>query len=269
MNDSSKIYLSQREKILGRIVGTMSKDERFVAAWLTGSFARREQDALSDLDLIIVVSDPLSKSLCARPWQISARTTRERYDLFSIFGQPAILHENNYNAPEGGTFTFVMYAETAIVIDWILRPQSTARRPSESILLWDNAGIPMSLPAKPDPIAKRIEEASEKVAFFWMMAAITVKYIIRGDSVFVNTWLEELHKLVYEVERRITGETWRYKRGSFSVLESTPQGQLSALRRLSEQMAELMPEVRRLGDYVPAAPMATIEILNDLAKVEH
>jgi predicted nucleotidyltransferase len=269
MNDPFEIYAAQREKVLGRIVETMSKDERFVAAWLTGSFARHEQDALSDLDLTVVVSDPHSKILCERPRQVSAQTTKERYELFSLFGQPAILHENNNNAPEGGTFTFVMYAETAIVIDWILRPQSTARRPSESILLWDNAGISMSLPGRPDPIAKLIEEASEKVAFFWMMAAITVKYIIRGDGVFVNTWLEELHKLVYEVDRCVAGEVWRYKRGSFSVLENTPQGQLSALRRLSEQMAELMPEVVRLGGHVPAAPMATIEILINMANVKN
>jgi hypothetical protein len=268
MNDSLETYASQREKLLDRIMEKISKDERFVAAWLTGSFARHEQDVLSDLDLTVVVSDRYSENLCARPWQVSSRTTRERYELFSLFGQPAILHENNNNAPEGGTFTFVMYAGSAVMVDWILRPQSTAERPSESILLWDNAGIPMNLPTEPDPLAKRIEEASEKVAFFWMMAAITVKYIIRGDGVFVNTWLEELHKLVHEVDRRVAGEVWRYKRGSFSVLESTPQGQVSALRRLSERMAELMPEVVRLGGYVPAEPMVTIEILINLANLK-
>jgi predicted nucleotidyltransferase len=183
MNSPIDNYSLQREKILAQIVERLVQDERFVAAWLAGSFARHEQDALSDLDLTIVVSDLYSENLCARPWQVSARTTKERYELFSLFGQPVIIHENNNNAPEGGTFTFVMYAESAVMIDWILRPQSTARRPSESILLWDNAGIPMSLPIEPDPLAKRIEEASEKVAFFWMMAAITVKYIFRGDGV--------------------------------------------------------------------------------------
>jgi hypothetical protein len=135
-------------------------------------------------------------------------------------------------------------------------------------LLWDKGGIPVGLPAKPDPIEKRIDDASEMIAFFWMMMAITVKYIIRGDGVFVNTWLEELNKLVYEVERRITEEAWRYRRGSFSVLESAPAGQVRAIRRFGERMVELMPEVSRLGDYVPAMPMATIDLLINMAKVE-
>jgi predicted nucleotidyltransferase len=107
MNDNLEIYASQREKLLGRIMEKISKDKRSVAAWLTGSFARHEPDVLSNLDLTVVVSNLYSKILCAQTRQVSSRTTRERYELFSLFGQPAILHENNNNAPEGGTTTWL------------------------------------------------------------------------------------------------------------------------------------------------------------------
>jgi hypothetical protein len=168
MNGPLETYALQREKLLAQIVETMSKDERFIAAWLTGSFARHEQDALSNLDLTVGVSDLHSEIICARPWQVSAQTTKERFELFSLFGQPAILHKNNNNAPEGGTFTFVMCAESAVMVDWILRPRSTAQRPPESLLLWDKVSIPVSSPAAPNPLEKRIREAGcGWTAQFW------------------------------------------------------------------------------------------------------
>jgi hypothetical protein len=146
MNNPFETYTLQREKLLGQIVETMSKDERCVAAWHTGSVAGHEQDALSDLDLTIVLADPHCGVLCARPWQVSAQTTKDRYELFSLFGQPAILHENNNNAPEGGTFTFVMYAKSAIMIDWILRPQSTAQRHRKVSCCGIKAGFRLACP---------------------------------------------------------------------------------------------------------------------------
>jgi hypothetical protein len=108
---------------------------------------------------------------------VSAQTTAERWALFSQFGQPAVLHENNNNAPQGGTFTFVMYTETAVMVDWILRPQKGAARPPATRLLWDNAGIPPALPAAVDSPYQRANEAAEMAAFFWMMSAVVLKHL--------------------------------------------------------------------------------------------
>src|SRR5436190_23326019 len=107
-------YRENRDTLLVEISKTLSQDERFVAAWLTGSISRNEADSVSDIDLTLVVSDKYSASLCTRLEQVSAQTSSDRYTLFSQFGKPALIHENNNNAPEGGTFTFVMYAESAI-----------------------------------------------------------------------------------------------------------------------------------------------------------
>lgn len=257
-------YSRQRKEFLQRIEETLSADVRFVAAWLTGSLAKNQGDALSDIDITLVLADDAAEKLCAHPWQVSAQTTADRYGLFSSFGQPALLHENNHNAPEGGTFTFVAYAQSVIMVDWILRPLAGAGRPADSLLLWDKAGIPIQQPPAPDSRETRASQAAEITAFFWMMAAITVKYIYRGDGVFVNTWLEELHKLTNEVERRIAGQAWQYKRGSFTVLSATRGEQIRAIRQLCDRMEKLMPELVQMGGHLPASPRATVDLLIDL-----
>jgi hypothetical protein len=99
------------------------------------------------------------------------------------------------------------------------------------------------------------------VAFFWMMAAVTAKYIRRDDAVFANTWLEELSRLVDEVERRVNGHFWQYRRGSAGTLQPTYEVQLAALRAQCKRMLALMPRVVALGGYVPSAAMNTLEVL--------
>jgi len=264
MTDALKAHEAARERLLAQIVTALAADERFVAAWLTGSLGRNEPDAFSDLDLTVVVADAHSQTLCARPWQASAKTTDERLALISRFGQPAIIHENNNNAPPGGTFTCSIY-NNALVVDWALIPQAQAQRPSPSKLLFDKAGVSSSPPAAPESVAERQDRASEQVAFFWMMAAVTIKYILRQDTVRVLGFLDMLLHVIREVERLIAGEAQRHQRGSPTTLESTSERQIKAVRQLCEKMLLLMPEVVRLGGHVPSSPMSAIERLLDLA----
>ncbi len=117
-------YQISRDSLLAEIVTALSNDERFVAAWLTGSLGRDDADALSDLDLNVVAATRHAETLCDRPQQVSAGTTAQRLALISRFGQPAVIHENHHNAPMGGTFTFVLYRDSALMVDWILIPES-------------------------------------------------------------------------------------------------------------------------------------------------
>lgn len=201
---NSQTYTNQRELLLRSIVEKLSTDERFVAAWLTSSFARGEQDTLSDIDLTLVVADEHCQAFCTRPQMVDAQTSKERLELFGLFGQPVILHENNDNAPEGGTFTFVAY-DQALMVDWVLRPLTGAQKPEGARLLFDKGNLPVQAPTQPATQEQRANEASETMAFFWMMSAVTVKYIERCDGVFVNTWLESLAKMIAEVERQSMG----------------------------------------------------------------
>ena len=82
-------YSQNRELILDQIIAAISDDERFVAAWLTGSYSRANIDALSDIDINIVVHEAYSELLCHRSAQVSAQTTPERMELFTPFGEIA------------------------------------------------------------------------------------------------------------------------------------------------------------------------------------
>jgi predicted nucleotidyltransferase len=253
------------------LVIELSNDERFAAAWLTGSYSRGEADEVSDLDLTLVVAESYSESLCTRAEQVSQQTTAERLALFSKFGMPALIHENNNNAPEGGTFTFVMYADSAVMIDWTLIPLRKAKRPYPSQLLFDNASI--SIPSLPE--LEELEQSrrfvAEQWAFFWMMTAITIKYIIRGDLVFVQNWLDGLHKLIREIERRMAGISWlqAYVRGSVSQFQPTRERQITSLQELVLKMQKLRPAIQEFTGSELAAPVAEIEFLFSLAGKSH
>lgn len=258
-------YRQGREVLLTSIITELSGDERCVAAWLTGSYARNDADEVSDLDITVLIAEPYSDILCARQEQVSHQTTPERLAFFSRFGRPALIHENNHNAPEGGTFTFVMYAESEVMVDWVLVPLPKARRPYSSRLLFEKASVLISSPPEPEELEQSRKYVAEQWAFFWMMAAITIKYIIRGDSVFVTNWLEELHRIHAEIERRIKRLPLQYKRGSRSQFQATREKQIESLRELIMRMQELQPEIIKFTESELVAPISEIEFLFSLA----
>ncbi|MBC7875572.1 MAG: aminoglycoside 6-adenylyltransferase [Anaerolineales bacterium] len=257
-------YQNHRDILLAEITASLSNDKRFVAGWLTGSFGRNNADAVSDIDINLVVSDTDSSNLCMQFAQVSAQTSPERYSVFSQFGTPALIHENNNNAPEGGTFTFVLYEESAIMIDWTLIPQSKALRPYQSKILFDKVGIPVSSPPEPEDLEQSRKSVAELWAFFWMMTAVTVKYIIRGDSIFVTQWLENLYGLIQDIGRRINREPWNYTRGSLSEFQTTREKQIESIHKLCERMQELKPKVSEFIMSEPAIPISEIETLLEL-----
>jgi len=251
--------------MLAEITIALSNDERFAAGWLTGSYSRNDADSLSDIDLSLVVSDKYSASLCTRLEQVSARTSPERYALFSQFGNPALIHENNNNAPEGGTFTFVLYAESAVRIDWVLVPQIIATRPFQSPLLFEKTAIPIGPAPKPEDLEQSKKYVAEQWAFFWMMTAVTIKYIHRDDGVFAGAWIEHLHGLIHEIDRRLNGQAWSYTRGSLSKLQLTREKQLESIRELCNRVEGLKSRVTKFTGSEPASPSAEIELLLSLA----
>lgn len=254
-------YQNNRNGLLESIIQTLSNDERFLAGWLTGSLSYGNDDPFSDLDLTVVVSNLYSDKLCQHSEQVGAQTSPERLALFSQFGVPALIHENNNNAPQDGTFTCVLYSKTANMVDWVLIPQSSATRPASSKLLFEKAPIPVSVPAQVEAVEENQKIIAEQWAFFWMMTAITIKYIHRNDGVFATQWLENLHGLVHDIARRLQGKPWQYTRGSLSQLQPTREEQMESIRHLCQKMLELKPEVIEfIGAYL-TAPLVEIETL--------
>ena len=91
------------------------------------------------------------------------------------------------------------------------------------------------------------------------MTAITIKYAIRGDGVFVTDWTEHLHTLLYEIERRMHREPWQYQRGSRSQFQPTREKQLESIRGLCNRMLELKSEVSSFTGSEPLTPISEIQ----------
>jgi hypothetical protein len=266
MTTTFESYGRRRDALLARIAANLAMDERFIAGWLTGSYARGEADALSDLDITIAVADPYSEVLCQRREQVSSQTSPERYALFSQFGLPALIHENNNNAPQGGTFTSVLYSGSALMIDWTFIPRAKAERPVQSIPLFEKGNIPLAPPLQLEALEQSKKAVAESWAFFWMMTALTIKYINRRDDVFVTEWIEHLHGLQREIERRLDRKPWQYHRGSLSSRQATPETQLKSIIELCNRMVELKPKVSEFTGSEPLTPVAEIEELFALAQ---
>jgi hypothetical protein len=179
-------YAFQRDALVEKIRGILEGDARFAAAWLGGSLGRGDGDAVSDIDLFAVVAGEDADALCARQLPVASGAPAGRLALFRRLGRPASIHENHHNAPAGGTFSAVLYHQPPIIVDWVLVPRRLASRPVETRLLFDRAGIPTGplVPAGPlqepgEPLSAQ-ERSAERLAFFWMMAMVTAKYIVRG-----------------------------------------------------------------------------------------
>ena len=259
-------YASNRNRLLEHITRVLKEDDRFVAAWLTGSFGRDDADNVSDLDLTAVVENTFAKNLCFRPHQVGANTTQERYALFSQFGQPHIIHENHHNAPENGSFTFILYQETALAVDWVLRPNTNVTRPALSVLLFDKANISIDPPISAESVSQRIELVSEQVAFFWMMVTVTIKYLIRRDEVYFHRFLDMLQGILWDIRRLVAGEPDQWLKGSLVKMALTRETQIASVRQICQEMLDVMIDVEKMGGTVPASPMSTIEILIHFAE---
>lgn len=251
-------YVAVRAEMLAAITSFLQQDSRFVAAWLTGSFGRGEQDDFSDLDLRVIVTDTASAALCAQPWSHGARTTDERLAFFSRFGTPSVVYDAHENAPEGGTFTYVLY-DNGLNVDWMLMPQSKALRGSDTLLLFDEVGIPQEPAPDAENLEGRITTASDMTGFFWMIAASSLKYLQRDDIVYFYILLDWLHNAIEDVQRTVDVTPWWYHGGSYARMAFTRAEQIAQFRDLCARMLALMPQVERMGGYVPTSPVAPIE----------
>lgn len=265
-------YRQSREALLATIVETLTGDERVVAAWLTGSYARGDADAVSDIDLTTVIADEHAATLCRRAEMVTAWPPAERMQLLTQFGQPANVHENNHNAPEGGAFTSVLYQPSARVdghrvgghiVDWILVPYSKARRPDGSRLLFERAPIPPALPPAPIEPATLAAQVAERIAFIWMMAAVVAKYLVRGDLGLVRCWIDELNLTALDVERRLAGSSGEYRKGPSRALPLTTTSKelAMALTNLCGKVEELMGVAGGMGIALRPAPREAIDSL--------
>jgi len=166
---------------------------------------------LSDLDIHVVVAEEYSEILCATPWPWGGRTTPERLALFQQFGMPTIVYDAHSNDQIGGTFTHVVYRESAQNIDWMLIPQHKAHQEHPSLVLFDKVGIQEALEQEALTREQAVEVASDAVSFFWMIAAGNAKDL-EGDLIHFHILLSWMRDSISKVKYALVRKEPPYKR---------------------------------------------------------
>jgi hypothetical protein len=259
-------FAAARETLLAAIRERLEGDERFVAAWLGGSYGRGEVDALSDLDLFCVTTDSAASLLCARSWSSAGRASGERLAIVSLFGEPAALHEAHQNAPPAGTFTFVMYRHSGLVVDWTLIPQALARRPPAALLLFARAEIPLEPTPAPASGTEQAEALRERLGYFWLMAVVTARYVARRDIVAVLKLLDILYQTSAEIDALVEGRAAPYRRGSRASLVLDADGQVLAIRTLAQRAQAVASALSAARGEPADQPMEELNIWLEMAQ---
>lgn len=253
-------YAQKRVELLELLTTFLFNDERFVAAWLTGSLGRNEGDDLSDLDLRVVVADTHAKRLCTcSPRAEETESSVERLALYKQFGQPLVLRESPSFGPTGGCFNHVVYRESALTVDWVLLPQRVAQIPQQECrILFDKIGLGYA-PLNPESLEERVQKASRDVSSFWMMMGIGIKYLLRGNNFEWSHFMVDNVYRLQDVKQRVAGEALTY-RSSHLPPVATRAEQVALIRQLCAEMLAEMPKLAALGGQVPEDPMSIIEV---------
>ncbi len=271
VNAMLQAYADRRDAFLLRVVHDLKQDDRFVAAWLAGSFGRGEADLVSDLDLHVVITDDYAQTLLEKPAMVWASSTPERMALIRRYGEPVILHENHWNAICEGTFTYCEYADLTKV-DWMLMAKSKAVRPCFTRLLFERAPIPQAAAPESETLDERKLSVTEQVGYLWLMMATGCKYIIRGDVYAVIHQFKIVHDTLDEIERLLQGKPaiWgQHYLERFTVTDVSMLAWVQRVRELCAQMRVMSPRIEEfVGGPVHPDAFSTIDTLLNIADHE-
>jgi len=235
---------AERDALLGRLMRLMEGDDRIAAAWLFGSVGRDDADALSDLDLRVVVRNEHIEEVCAGRQAYAGQA-----------GETVLFQEAPQNRPAGGAFLLALYAGEfgPQEVDWTWEPLSGACLWPQTRILLNRAGLSrigeMPWGYQPKPECGALEQVVRRVNDFWAMLLIVAKYAARSPHEeqmgLVNMAVQPLRDV-----SEYLGLTPRYVMGELPS-HGHPQEKVRLLRDLADQMKGLMPSVEARGGQIP------------------
>ncbi len=121
-----------------------------------------------------------------------------------------------------------MYRHSSLAVDWTLVPVSQAVRPGATVLLFDRTAALAAPPsATTSASAHRTSALSpsaalrERIAFFWLIAAVTAKYTARGNKSQAIELVQMLHEIVADITALMRGIPVPYRAASLQVAETS------------------------------------------------
>ena len=264
--------LRERSELLDQIVAIVEADSNVRAAWLSGSVSRGDDDALSDLDLSVVVSDESIGELVDR---------RRTYAAQPAF--PVLLMDNLANAPVDGAYLLAFYPGEAGPqhVDWFWQPESGAKIPDDERVLFNKTGLPLmsgddwrrqsNRPPGP-PLAADAplgEQLTQKITFFWAMSIIAAKYIARRDGETFGRMTRVIARTLSEAAQLSGLGELHLGTDDVSVADLASAGaekQFEVLDGLASDAEELGGHLVERGAVLPAAAIAQIYSFFELTK---
>ena len=272
VEDLLTVRLRERAALLRRVEQVVRKDCRVRAAWILGSVARGEDDALSDLDLFIVVADDAIAEFIDNRRVHAAEPAR-----------PFLMMDNLANAPAGGAYLLALYEGKAGPqnIDWFWQAESVAYRQDDGKILFDRAGLqvargaqlgstvrrPTGPPLGPNPSLTDL--LTHKIAFFWAMSFIVAKYIARRDSESVARMTVVLTRTLTEAAAmcdRRGALSAGYESMAAGLEAATPTAQLQVLRDLARHAEALGGQAAAQGVVLPSEAITQVHRFFELAE---
>ncbi|MDQ6693648.1 MAG: nucleotidyltransferase domain-containing protein [Chloroflexota bacterium] len=238
----------EQRELLARAVRLLQDDPRVVAAWLAGSLGRGTGDALSDIDLWVILDDKEAPAI-----------NEGRRAYASRLGRPMLISEAPQNAPPGGAYLWVVYpAETGGPqhVDWNFQPYSTAQLPPDVRLLFSRVNLPVASAPQPPASRELASSLTQEVSFFWAMCMVSAKYIARkGDPYNVLTVLNITGHPLQKTRRLLghvaEGPDYRYLAWAPDAPPLSPLSQLAWLKSLCAEMQALHGAIEHAGGEVP------------------
>ena len=234
--------VAERDALLDEVVLSLKSDSSVVAAWLFGSLGRGTEDALSDLDIFVVVKDEAIDDF------ILDRRTKVATTL-----NPFFFVEAPQNRPPEGAYLMALYSgETGPhIVDWYWQRESQACIPSQTRLLFERTCLPRSIypttcmvqPAEP---TNELRELNNSFRFCWAMTLIAGKYSARhpkekGNGMIANAW-----RIQQELRFKLTGEAT-----SEAPAQPNSEENLKLLFQLADSLETLIPAIRSKGGTSP------------------
>jgi hypothetical protein len=263
-----EIRTHERENLIRELTKQLEQDVRISTAWLSGSIARGDDDWLSDVDLFVAVSDDSIEEI-----------VRARHKFAAQAIAPILSMDHMRNAPPRGAYLLAHYPGEygPQHVDWFWQPESLTSLPDNGRILFDKTGLTtvdsrvweqqMHQEGSRPPIDSTdpIDLINNKVEFFWSMALIVAKYIVRNDEETVG----HMTKLISRTLDEISGSLAANRDTDYTGVpleDSDSLAQFRVLRNVTHRAKSLNDQLKDRGAIVPEEAISQIEQFIDVCE---
>ena len=242
MNELIQTYEAETAVLLQKIQATLEQDGRIAAAWLFGSKGQGGGDALSDIDIWVIVEDEAYGAIVAQKRAFVQR-----------MGTAVLFLESPQNAPPNGAYLAVQFdAPTAPHhVDWYWQLRSAAVRPLETTVLFDHVDIPtVKEPiafSGGEPDADLIDHPNHFISYFWMMLMVSAKQIWRQPNFsgipYLQYFIGDFHKT-----QKLLGLPLTHQE---TAVLPTKAAKFDYLLEMADEMTMMMDILDGMGTTVP------------------